>query len=70
MSMKTVAKVIEVVGTSDKSWQHAAEVAVKTASKTVKNITGVQVQQMSASVKKGDITLYKTTVKVAFGLDD
>ena len=67
--MKDVAKVIEIVGSSTKSWADAAEQAVKTASKTIKNITGVQVMSMTAQVKKGEIQTYKTTVKIAFGLE-
>lgn len=70
MSFKQVAKVIEVVGTSDKSWADAADTAVRVASRSVHNITGVQVAQMTANVKDGKIASYKTTVKVAFGLDD
>ena len=66
--MKDVAKVIEVVGSSPKSWADAADRAVRTASKTIKGITGVQVQHMTASVKAGKIATYKTTVKIAFGI--
>lgn len=67
---KNVAKVIEVVGCSEESWADAADVAVRVASKTVKNISGVQVVHMTATVKKGKISQYKTTVKVAFGVSD
>ena len=67
--MRDVAKVIEVVGSSEKSWVDAADTAVVKASKTINNISGVQVKQMTASCKKGKIVLYKTTLKVAFGLD-
>ena len=67
--MSDVVKVVEVMGTSKKSWTEAADVAVSTASKTVKNITGVQVMHMTAQVKNGKIKTYKTTVKVAFGID-
>jgi flavin-binding protein dodecin len=69
MSTKSVAKVIEVVGSSDKSWTDAADKAVRVATKTVKNITGVQVLHMTAQVKDGKIKTYKTTVKLAFGID-
>ena len=69
MGLKSVAKVIEVVGSSDKSWVDAADTAVRVASKTVKNITGVQVLHMTAQVKGGKIKTYKTTVKVAFGIE-
>jgi len=67
--MKDVAKVIEIVGSSSKSWDDAAQQAVKVASKTIKNITGVQVMHMTAQVKDGSIKTYKTTVKIAFGLN-
>jgi len=43
---------------------------VRTASKSIKNITGVQVESMTAQVKDGKIATYKTTVKVAFGVED
>jgi len=70
MGKNSVAKVIEVVGSSEKSWTDAAERAVKSASKTIKNIAGVQVLHMTAQVKGGKIATYKTTVKVAFGVED
>jgi flavin-binding protein dodecin len=70
MGTKSIAKVIEVVGSSDESWTDAAKCAVKSASKTVKNITGVQVLHMTAQVKAGEIAAYKTTVKIAFGVED
>jgi len=65
-----VAKVIEIVGTSDKSWADAADIAVRSASKTLHNIKGVQVSAMTAHVDQGKIASYKTTVKVAFGIED
>ena len=68
--MSEIAKVIEVVGSSDSSWADAADKAVRAASKTVKNITGCQVMHMTAQVKNGKIKTYKTTVKVAFGVKD
>lgn len=70
MAFKTVAKVVEIVGSSGQSWADAADVAVRTAAKSINNITGVQVMQMTASVKDGKIAAYKTTVKVAFGIED
>jgi flavin-binding protein dodecin len=70
MGTKSVAKVIEVVGSSDKSWTDAADRAVRVAAKTVNNITGAQVMHMTAQVKGGKIETYKTTVKVAFGVED
>ena len=70
MGMQTVAKVVELVGSSDKGWAEAADAAVMTASKTIKNITGVEVIAMTAQVTDGSISTFKATVKVAFGVKD
>ena len=48
-----VLKVIEVLSNSDKSWEDATKKAVKHASKSVKNIRSVYVQDQSAIVKNG-----------------
>ncbi|MDH3269811.1 MAG: dodecin family protein [Gemmatimonadota bacterium] len=70
MAHHDVAKIIEIVGSSKEGWAQAADAAVRTASKSVKNITGVQVGGMTAQVNSGKISMYKTTVKIAFGVDD
>ena len=64
-----VAKIIEIVGSSEDSWSDAADNAVAKASKTIKGISGVQVIAQTGHVKKGKIVSYKATVKVAFGLE-
>jgi len=66
----SVAKVIELIGDSDKGWEDAVRNVVRDASKTIKNITGVEVVSTTASVKDGEITSYKACVRVAFGLTD
>ena len=48
MAEHAVAKVIEVVGSSPDGWTEAADAAVRTAGKTIKHITGVQVGAMTA----------------------
>ncbi len=70
MAKFNVAKDIELVGSSEKGWSEAADTAVKTASKSIKNISGVEVTAMTAQVKDGGIVTYKATVKVAFGVED
>jgi dodecin len=40
--MAHVAKIIEIVGSSDKSWQDAAQAALNEAKKTIHGITGVE----------------------------
>lgn len=61
-----VLKVIEVLASSEKSWEDAAASAVKIASKTVKEIRSVYVQDMSAVVSKNIITEFRVTVKITF----
>ncbi|MBV6404627.1 MAG: dodecin domain-containing protein [Flavobacteriales bacterium] len=64
-----VLKVIEVLGNSKTSWEDAANSAVKTASKTVRGIKSVNVQNQSAVVEKGKITEYRVNLKIAFAID-
>ena len=69
--MATVAKIIELIGTSDKSWEDAAQVAIKEATKTLHGIHGIEVRDMTAKVdsKSGKITSYRTCVKISFAVD-
>lgn len=65
-----VIKVVELVGSSPKSFSDAVRSAVATASKTIRNITGVDVLSSNASVENGEINLYKVQVKIAFVVDE
>ena len=49
-----VLKVIEVLSNSSKSWEDATRKAVIEASKSVKNIRSVYIQDQSATVKNGE----------------
>ena len=64
--MSEVAKVIEVVGKSDISWEDAVSKAIFVASKTVHDIKGVEVEKLTGKVSDGKITKYKATVKLIF----
>jgi flavin-binding protein dodecin len=61
-----VVKIIELVGVSKKSYEDAVMTAVARTSKTVKNITGVDVIGQSAKVVKGKVTEFRANLKVAF----
>jgi dodecin len=62
-----VMKVIELMAESTKSWEDATQNAVLKASKSLKGIKSVWVQDQSAHVdKKGQISSYRVTVKVTF----
>ena len=62
----SVLKVIEVLSNSDKSWEDATRKAVKEASKTVKNIRSVYVQDQSAIVNGDDVTEFRVNLKLTF----
>jgi flavin-binding protein dodecin len=68
--MTDVAKVIEIVGSSDKSWQDAAQAVLDEGKKTIRGITGLEGGDMTAKVdpNSGNITEYHTAVKIAFGV--
>lgn len=62
-----VVKVVELVGSSDASFSDAVRSAVRVASKSLRNIQGVDVIGSSATVGDGgELTLYKVHCKVAF----
>jgi len=62
----TAVKIIKVLGTSEESWDDAAQEAVDTASETIEDIHGVEVEDRTADVENGRIVNYKTTVEIAF----
>ena len=64
-----VVKVVELIGQSTDSWDDAVKTAVRRASKTVDNITGVEVLNMTADISNGELVEYKVDVKVAFGVN-
>ena len=63
-------KVIEVLAESTKGWEDAAQVAVATASKTVRNIKSIYIKNMEATVLDGKLTAYRVNAKISFLLDD
>jgi flavin-binding protein dodecin len=65
----SVVKVIEVIAQSKKSWEDAAANAVSEASKSVDNIKSIYIQDMSAKVEKGKITLYRVNAKISFVIE-
>lgn len=64
-----LAKVIEIVSDSEKSFDDAVQRGVEEAAKTLRGITGVEVENWTAKVENNKITRYKVTLHVAFGLE-
>lgn len=64
-----VLKVLELMGSSEKSWEDATAKAIAKASETVKNIKSAWVQDQKVSVENGKITGYRVILKVTFKID-
>jgi len=64
-----IAKVITVIGNSPDGFAEAAQVAVQEASKTLRGITGADVLSMSCEVEGDRITMFRTTVNIAFAIE-
>lgn len=64
--LPSVVKVIELIGSSPTSWENAAANAVAEASKSVRNIRGVDLKRCTAKVDGGKIVEYRAVIKVAF----
>lgn len=63
-----VVKIIEVIGISEESFEDAIQQGVAKASESVKGITGVEVQNMTARVKDGKVTQFHANMKLAFAV--
>lgn len=61
-----ILKVIEVLADSKTSWEDATNNAVKTASKSVKNIRSVFVQSQSATVVNNKVDKFRVNAKITF----
>ncbi len=64
--MSSIVKVIEVIAESTKSWDDAANQAVKEVAKTVDGITEIWISGMKAVVENNKIARYRITASVSF----
>ena len=62
----SVYKVITLVGTSPKSWEEAATVAVETAAKTLRELRIAEVEELDMQLDNGKIINYRAKVRVSF----
>ena len=65
----SVLKVIEVLSSSNTSWEDATKKAVAQAAKTLKNIRSVYVQEQSAVVKNDEVTEFRVNLKLTFEIE-
>ncbi len=62
----SVYKFIELVGTSEKSWEDAVAHVVETASKSLKDLRVAEVKEMDVKIEDGKVALYRVKVSLSF----
>ncbi|MBP7736699.1 MAG: dodecin domain-containing protein [Spirochaetes bacterium] len=67
--MNSVYKVIEIIGTSDTSWEDAAKNAIETASKSLKDIRVAEVKELDISVDNNKL-VYRIKLRLSFKFVD
>jgi len=62
----SVYNVIELIGTSDKSWEDAAKVAVERAAHSLRDLRVAEVVEQDMVIENGKVTAYRTKVYLSF----
>jgi flavin-binding protein dodecin len=63
---ESVYKVIELVGTSEESWEKAASAAVAKAAKSLRDLRIAEVIELDLQLEDGKVKAYRAKVKVSF----
>lgn len=65
----SVYKIIELVGTSETSWEDAAKTAVETASQSLHDLRIAEVSKLDLKIEDGKVVAYRARVSVSFKLE-
>jgi len=65
----SVYKMIELVGTSEESWEKAAKVAIDTAAETLHDLRIAEVVALDIQIEEGKVYLYRAKVRLSFKYD-
>jgi hypothetical protein len=63
---ETVYKVVEVIGTSTKSWDDAARNAVETAGRTLRDLRIAEIVKLDMKIEEGKVRAYRARVQLSF----
>jgi flavin-binding protein dodecin len=64
-----IIKIVEVIGSSPKSWEEAAKNALEGTADTVRNIKSIDVKHFTAKVENNKIVEYRAVVRIAFAVE-
>ena len=65
----SVYRVTDLIGTSTTSWEDAAASAIKTASKTIRDLRVAEVVQQDITLGEDDVITYRTKIRLSFKYD-
>jgi hypothetical protein len=63
---EAVYKIVEVIGTSTKSWEDAARVAVETAAKSLRDLRIAEITKLDMKIDDGKVVAYRARVSLSF----
>ncbi len=66
---ESVYKFIELVGTSDESWEKAAANAVEMAAKTLRDLRIAEVVEQDIQIENGKVATYRTKIVLSFRVE-
>jgi dodecin len=67
---ESVYKIIELVGTSNESWEKAAAAAVDMASKSLRDLRIAEIAELDMQIEDGKVLAYRAKVKVSFKYEE
>ena len=59
-------KIIELVGTSDNSWEEAAKTAIETAGESLKDLRVAEITKLDVTIENGKVTNYRARLNISF----
>lgn len=66
----SVYKIIEVVGTSNASWEAAAKNAVEIAGQSLQDLRIAEVDKLDMKIMDGKVVAFRARVKISFKYKD
>jgi len=66
---ESVYKFIDLVGTSDESWEKAATNAVEVAAKTLRDLRIAEVVEQDIQIENGKVATYRTKIRLSFRVE-
>ncbi|MBW1690099.1 MAG: transporter [Deltaproteobacteria bacterium] len=64
--VESTYKIIELVGTSDTSWEDAAKTAIETAGKSLKDLRIAEITKLDMTIQDGKVIAFRARVNVSF----